>query len=259
MQVLRDPDTEGALTFLRREVDALGEGRGRLVQAVASCQVRYHGRARSDLSRGTRLIILKPDGTLLVHTSSGAKPVNWQPAGASFDAAIVEGNVVLTARRAKPEELVEVTFHEIRLLMATPLVDEAQIALIGTEDDLQALLFARPELVEPGFVPRRRERDATTGYYDIDGHDAKGRRLIVEVKRGTAGLSEAQQLWRYVQQMRGADGVCRGLLVAPKVAPKARALLESHALEWRELDWDVLLPKVERMRHAGQSALTRFK
>lgn len=228
------------------------------MQAVGACQVRYQGRARSDLSRGTRLVILKPDGTLLVHTAAGAKPVNWQPPGAALDVAVRDGLLLLTARRAKPEELVEVAFHEVLLVMATPLADLAQLALVGTEDDLQALLVARPELVEPGFVPARRERDAATGYYDIDGRDARGRRLIVEVKRGTAGVSEAQQLWRYVHQLRGGDGTVRGMLVAPSVAPKARALLDEHGLEWRELDWETLLPKVERMRQAGQAALSRF-
>jgi RecB family endonuclease NucS len=261
MQLVRDPDNPTALEFLATELEALHEGRGRLLQAIGVCTVKYVGRARSMLSRGTRLVILKPDGTLLVHTAAGAKPVNWQPPGASMAAAIHDGRVVVTARRAKPEEMVEITFEAIDLLLATPLADPAALALVGTEDDLQALLFARPELVEPGFVPSRRERDSRRGFYDLDGRDVQGRRLIVEVKRVTAGVAEAQQLWRYVQEQRGAAGTAdtvRGILIAPKVAAKARTLLAAQALEWKELDWDDMLPKVEAMRQAGQSSLLKY-
>ena len=258
MHVLRDPTPEAALGFLRTELAGLGNGRGHLVQAVADCQVHYQGRARSLLNRGERLLLLKPDGTFLVHTAAKAKPVNWQPPGATFSAALEEGHVVLTSYRAKPEEIVRVTFHAIALLVSVPLRDGAELALLGSEDDLQALLFEHPHLVEPGFVPRRRERDTKRGFWDLDGDDAQGRRLIVEVKRGTAGVSEAQQLWRYLDDVRRAVPTARGMLVAPSVAPKARNVLRDHGLEWKELDWDAVLPQVQAMRQGGQRSLAAF-
>lgn len=258
MQVLRDPDPQAALDFLRAELAGLGAGKGHLVQAVGDCQVRYQGRARSMLSRGERLLLLKPDGTLLVHTAAKAKPVNWQPPGATFSAALEDGRVVLSSYRVQPEEIVKVTFHAIALLVSVPLRDGAELALVGSEDDLQRLLFDHPHLVEEGFVPRRRERDSSRGFYDLDGDDARGRRLIVEVKRTTAGVSEAQQLWRYVEDLRRAAPGLRGMLVAPSVAPKARALLRDHGLEWKELDWDTILPQIEALRRGGQSSLGAF-
>jgi endonuclease len=258
VQILRDPTPEAALEFLRSELAGLALRRGHLVQAVADCQVHYQGRARSLLNRGERLLLLKPDGTFLVHTAARAKPVNWQPPGATFSAALEGGRVVLTSYRAKPEEIVKVTFHGIALLCSVPLRDGAELALVGTEDDLQRLLFEHPRLVEDGFVPRRRERDSDRGFYDIDGDDAQGRRLIVEVKRTTAGVSEAQQLWRYVEDLRrGAPGL-RGMLIAPSVAPKARNVLRDHGLEWKELDWGEVLPQVEAMRRGGQASLGAF-
>lgn len=323
MHLLREPDPPTACAWLAEQFAAIREGTngsGPLLQLVGTCEISYQGRARSHLAAGKRVILVKPDGTVLVHTATGAKPANWQPAGSSLDVALAgqekEPRVVVTARRVKQEESLEMRFSAIDLLVATRLTDPASLSLVGTEDDLQALLFARPELVEPGFVPARRERDTTQGYYDIDGRDAKGRRLIVELKRGTAGVSDAQQLWRYVEALRGEAGKqggreagapdgreagaeggakagqadadatdapsrgkrttvagaqpkqgtrdaaranqVRGMLVAPSVAPKARALLASHDLEWRELDWDELLPRVEAMRHAGQASLMRF-
>ena len=267
MQVVRDPTPETALVFLRSELQGLAQRKGHLVQVVAECSIRYQGRARSTLHRGERLLLLKPDGTFLVHTASKAKPVNWQPPGASFAVVLEDGEVVLTAYRPKPEEIVKVTLHATRMLLAVPLRDGADLALLGSEDDLQALLFARPELVEPGFVPRRRERDSERGYYDLDGDDAAGRRLVIEVKRGTAGVAEAQQLWRYVEPLRARlDGgtakkdaaSVRGMLIAPRIAPKARAMLRDHALEWKELDWDDVLPRLETLRRGGQVGLEGF-
>ncbi len=258
MQVVRDPDAATALAFLQESLRRLGAGRGSLLEVLGDCQVHYQGRARSLLNRGERLVLLKPDGTLLIHTAEKAKPVNWQPPGASFQAALEDGRVVLTAFRAKPEEMVRITFHAIRLLLSAPLRDGAELALVGSEDDLQALLFSHPHLVEPGFVPRRRERGTDRGFWDLDGDDAQGRRLVVEVKRGTAGVKEAQQLWRYLDDVRRGTPTARGLLVAPKVASKARNLLADHGLEWKELDWDEVLPQVEAMRQSGQASLGRF-
>ncbi len=260
MQIVRSPEPDVARQFLSDELLSLAEERGRFVQVIAECMVQYQGRARSMLHRGQRVLLLKPDGTFLVHAATKAKPVNWQPPGASFNVGIEDGQVVLTAYRAKPEEIVKVIFYEISLLLSSPLEDREQLDLVGSEDDLQALLFATPELVEPGFVPRRRERDSKRGFYDIDGDDADGRRVVIEIKRATAGIKEAQQLWRYVDPLRqqNPDGKLRGMLIAPRVADKARAFLRDHDMEWKELDWETILPQVERMRRTGQVGLGKF-
>lgn len=258
MNILRDPDNEAALTFFQGELAGLAQRRGHIILAVGSCVVRYQGRARSDLHKGERLLVLKPDGTLLVHTAAKAKPVNWQPPGASFSVAVEAEKVVLTSHRISPEEIVQVTFDAISMLASLPLRDGVALDLVGTEDDLQQLLFERPELIEPGFVPARRERSSARGFYDLDGHDAKGLRLIVECKRTTAGVSEAQQLWRYTERLRKNDKTVRGMLIAPRVADKARNMLEEHKLEWKEISWDEVLPKVEEMRRSGQASLGRF-
>ncbi len=258
MNILRDPDSEAALTFFQTELAGLAQRRGHIILAVGSCVVKYVGRARSDLHKGERLLVLKPDGTLLIHTAAKAKPVNWQPPGAAFAAAIEDGRVVLTSHRLKPEEIVQVTFDAISMLSSLPLRDGTDLALVGTEDDLQQLLFEKPNLVEAGFVPARRERSSARGFYDLDGHDAKGGRLIVEVKRTTAGVSEAQQLWRYTERLRKNDAGVRGILIAPRVADKARKMLEEYGLEWKEIDWATILPQVEQMRRSGQASLGRF-
>ncbi len=258
MQIVRDPEPDAALDFLKTECARINEGRGVMLQVIADCQVKYQGRAVSNLNAGERLILIKPDGTLLIHTSKKAKPVNWQPPGAVFDARIQDDQLVLTAYRKKPEELVHITLDSVHLLLASPLRDDADLDLIGSEADIQQLMFEHPELIEEGFTPRRRERDTKRGFYDIDGDDKDGHRVIIELKRTTAGVKEAQQLWRYVEELQKEDRHVRGILMAPRVADKARKLLASHKLEWQEMDWAEILPRVEAMRHSGQVGLGRF-
>jgi RecB family endonuclease NucS len=45
---------------------------------VARCEVRYTGRLTATLPEAVRLVVLKADGSVLVHDDSGAyKPLNW--------------------------------------------------------------------------------------------------------------------------------------------------------------------------------------
>lgn len=254
MHILREPDLATAHALLASELQGLQSRRGHLIQLVGSCTVKYEGRASSELTDGERLVVLKPDGTLLVHGAARAKPLNWQPPGAAFATTLEDGRLVLTSHRLKPSEFVRIAFASMSLVAAVPMKDEAEFNLQGTEDELQALLFARPALIEPGFVPQKRERDSGRGFYDLDGRDARGRRLIVETKRESAGVSDAQQLWRYVEELRRGDPSVRGMLVARRVAAKARNLLQDHGLEWRELEWRETAP----LERAGQANLGRF-
>jgi RecB family endonuclease NucS len=45
---------------------------------VARCEVRYSGRLSAVLPEAVRLLILKADGSVLVHDDAGGfKPLNW--------------------------------------------------------------------------------------------------------------------------------------------------------------------------------------
>jgi RecB family endonuclease NucS len=48
---------------------------------VARCEVRYSGRLNAVLPEAVRLLILKDDGSVLVHDDAGGfKPLNWMTA-----------------------------------------------------------------------------------------------------------------------------------------------------------------------------------
>ena len=45
---------------------------------IAKCSVDYAGRLSAHLPLATRLLLLKQDGSLLVHSDGGSyKPLNW--------------------------------------------------------------------------------------------------------------------------------------------------------------------------------------
>ncbi|MHB8606110.1 MAG: endonuclease NucS [Thermoplasmatota archaeon] len=254
-----------AADFLRHEL-----GR-RVVELVGRCRIEYDGRAASTLASGERLMLFKPDGTLLVHTAAKLKPVNWQPPGCTFSASVEDGKLVVTALREKPREMVRIVMDDIAAILSFALMDTEELALVGSEDDLQAYLAANPQLIEPGFSFWSRERDSQLGPMDLYGEDAKGNRVVIEVKRRPAQVGDGEQLRRYVERERKARGTAsaasegrkeftiRGILVAPVVSEVLRRYLNDLGFEWREIDWDKLARKASALRGAGQATLGRFE
>ena len=50
---------------------------------IASCSVDYSGRLDAHLPRATRVLMLKADGSVLIHSDGGSyKPLNWMSAPA---------------------------------------------------------------------------------------------------------------------------------------------------------------------------------
>lgn len=253
-----EPTLQAGGAFLREHLPTLELNRRTLV-LIGHCSVDYQGRAESRLEAGDRVVLVKADGTLLVHNPAGLKPVNWQPPGCSFSLTETPDRLALVAQRRRPVETVRITFDRIDLAGVIQLVDGQALQLRGTEFDIRDTLRARPELVEPGFVPWTRERLTERGPMDLYGEDAQGRRVVVEVKRTRAGLAEATQLWRYVEKEREKRGVdVRGILVAPAISARALLLLEEHGLEFKEVGVDTLAARSIPLETRGQPSLLAF-
>lgn len=260
MRLLRSPEGETALWMLKREFAAMREGRGNLVQLVGQMTIAYHGRASSDLDAGERLVLFKPDGTLLVHTATKIKPVNWQPPGSEFSAGLEGERLVVLSRRTDPDETVTMDVERVDLLASFALNDGSELVLRGTEEQIHAVLAAHPDLLEPGLRILGREREFRRGPMDLYGEDNRGRRVVVEVKRVPAGIGDATQLWRYVEHERKARAVAvRGILAAPSCSDAGRRLLVDHGLEFAALDWAKMLPHVQAPIPKAQTNLTRFE
>jgi RecB family endonuclease NucS len=237
-----------------RDAVAAGVADGDLVTVFGRCEVRYEGRASSYLGPGDRLVVLKADGTLLVHTGEQRTPVNWQPPGCEHAATLSDGRLVVESVRESPTESIEVTFDAVHAVARYRLDDPEDLELSGTEADLRERVLAEPSLVADGFEPTAVERATAAGAADVVGVDGDGRTTVVELKRRRVGPSAVGQLRRYVdavaregpddattdaaERADATDGGCdpvRGILVAPSVTDSARRLLDEEGLEFRSL------------------------
>jgi RecB family endonuclease NucS len=227
-RTLTRPDSEVARDLVTAGIDA-----GALVTVVGRCRVDYEGRAESTLAPGERHLMIKPDGSALVHTDEGQQPVNWQPPDCEHAASLVDGDLLVESDRDSPDEHLAVRFESILQASAFALTDEEDLALSGTEQDLRERVLETPDLVEPGFSPLATERGTPAGAVDVYGEDADGRTVVVELKRRRVGPDAVGQLSRYVEALERdlhAETELRGILVAPSVTDRARRLLAERGL-----------------------------
>lgn len=207
-------------------------GSGGVITIAGRCTVEYDGRASSSLGLGDRLVILKPDGSLLVHTDEQRTPVNWQPPGCTHEASLSEDTLRIVSTRSNPTERVDIQFERVLQVSVYDFVDEEDLALAGTEADLREYIFEHPEVIEVDLRPQTRERETPAGPVDIWGLDAQGRPVILELKRRRVGPAAVSQLRRYVESV---DEPVRGILVAPSITDRAKELLAEYDLELRTL------------------------
>ncbi|RYJ12851.1 DUF91 domain-containing protein [Halogeometricum borinquense] len=226
---LHRPTHRDALYLLE---EAFGDGR--MVTMFGRCTVEYDGRASSSLGPGERLVVCKPDGTILVHTDKKRKPVNWQPPGCTHRASVRDGRLRVRSERSTPQEHLDVAFERIEQVSAYEVTDRSDLQLRGSEEDLRQRILDDPALVEAGFVPQATERETTAGPVDIFGADADGKPVVVELKRRRVGPSAASQLQRYVEALdeEFPDEGVRGILVAPSVTDRTQELLAENGLSF---------------------------
>ncbi|WP_276300104.1 endonuclease NucS [Halorussus lipolyticus] len=230
---LHRPDAEEARARVATAID-----RAEMITVFGRCTVEYEGRAVSTLGPGDRLVVLKPDGTALVHTDEGQKPVNWQPPGCAHEAGVEDGQFRIRSVRSSPDEELLVAFEQVQQVATFDVTDQRDLALRGTEEDLRQRILDDPDLVEPGFRPLATERETPAGAVDIYGEDRDGKTIVVELKRKRVGPDAVGQLARYVEALDRdlhADAEIRGILVSPSVTERARKLLGKRGLEFVSL------------------------
>jgi hypothetical protein len=132
---LTDPPLEEALTLLET-----GFKREGMLTLVGECEVEYDGRAASHLPLGERLVILKPDGTLLVHRDEQRKPVNWQPPGSTHTARLDGDRLIVESVRTSPHEELEIAFEAL-----------TQVSLLELDDSLTSHSKAVKKISASGF------------------------------------------------------------------------------------------------------------
>jgi RecB family endonuclease NucS len=207
---------------------------------VARCEVTYSGRLDAFLPEAVRLLLLKSDGSVLVHADSGGyKPLNWM----TPPTVLEEGDdlIVVRKRAGRSEDRLEIRIVEVLSDLDVPMDELAGLEKDGVEAHLQEALAAAPAWLETELRLDRREWMTEIGPVDLMCRDCEDGWVAVEVKR--VGTIEAvEQLTRYLGFIRAdpAKQRCRGLLAAQSFKPQAVTLAESRGIRCVEVDLAVL-------------------
>jgi endonuclease len=211
---------------------------------VARCEVTYTGRLNARLPEALRLLMIKSDGSVMVHADHGGyKPSNWMTPPAVLEE---EGDplqcIVVRKRAGATEDRLEIRVEEVLSDVTHDMGEAGALEKDGVEADLQKALAAAPQWCGEGFRLVRREWPTDIGPVDLmcRREDDDGW-VAVEIKRvGT--IDAVEQLSRYLERIRedAAMAACQGVLAAQAIRPQARTLAESRGIECVEVDLDVL-------------------
>jgi RecB family endonuclease NucS len=216
---------------------------------VARCSVDYAGRLSSHLPLGTRLLVLKSDGSVLVHADTlSYKPLNWmsppcvtsvlEPEPEQREAGVTE---IWKVAQAKTADLLVISIHEILHDSSHELGQDPGLQKDGVEADLQKLLAEQIELLGEGYRLVRREYMTAIGPVDILATDANGGSVAVEIKR-RGDIDGVEQLTRYLELMN-RDPLLQpvhGVFAAQEIKPQARTLAEDRGIRCLLLDYDAM-------------------
>ncbi len=220
---------------------------------AGNCTVDYEGRAASKLTWGERVLIIKADGSVLIHRRSGYEPVNWQPPRCRFRTSLEEEGKLLgiLATRQKPKESLRLLFDEITIALALTLVDEGEFAMHVTEEQMKQAIMLDPSIVEPGLrLISEETKMGDSGFTDVYAEDSKGRLVVIEIKRNPASRDAALQLNRYVETLRKrVNRSVRGILAAPELKSGTSTLLARLGYDFKAVSpercFQILKPRTD--------------
>jgi RecB family endonuclease NucS len=204
---------------------------------VARCEVHYTGRLTAVLPEALRLLMVKSDGSVMVHADTGGyKPSNWMTAPTVIEEE--PGLMVVRKRAGATEDRLEIRIAEVVSDVTHDMGEAAALEKEGVERELQELLADAPP---EGLRLVRREWPTDIGPVDLMCLDDEDEFVAVEIKRvGT--IDAVEQLTRYLERICEEPGMarCHGVLAAGTIKPQARALAESRGIACVEVDLAVL-------------------
>lgn len=216
---------------------------------IAKCSVDYAGRLSAHLPLATRLLMIKSDGSVLVHSDGGSyKPLNWMSPPCTFaevapdedqtDAGIT---AIWKVTHAKTADALIVSVHEVLHDSAHELGIDPGLVKDGVEAHLQKLLAENIDLLGDGHTLVRREYMTAIGPVDILARDASGASVAVELKR-RGDIDGVEQLTRYLELMNRDPHLApvSGVFAAQEIKPQARTLAEDRGIRCLVLDYDAM-------------------
>lgn len=216
---------------------------------IAKCSVDYAGRLSAHLPLATRLLMIKSDGSVLVHSDGGSyKPLNWMSPPCTFaevapDADQTDAGItaIWKVTHAKTADALIVSVHEVLHDSAHELGIDPGLVKDGVEAHLQKLLAENIDLLGDGHTLVRREYMTAIGPVDILARDASGASVAVELKR-RGDIDGVEQLTRYLELMNRDPHLApvSGVFAAQEIKPQARTLAEDRGIRCLVLDYDAM-------------------
>lgn len=209
---------------------------------IARCQVDYAGRLTAHLPMANRLILIKSDGSVSIHSDDRAfKPLNWMSPPCTMRESDDDEVTEWTVSAAKSDDTLRIRIEEILHDSEHELGVDPGLQKDGVEKHLQELLADHPTTLAPGLKLVRREYPTAIGPVDLMCQDADGRAVAVEVKR-RGEISGVEQLTRYLDLLNRDARLApvRGIFAAQEIKPQARVLATDRGIACTAVDYDAL-------------------
>jgi RecB family endonuclease NucS len=204
---------------------------------IARCSVDYAGRLTAHLPPALRLLIVKADGSVLVHSDGGSyKPLNWMSPPCRLAESATEWVVT-----GKSGETLTVHIDEIVSDSEFALGEDPGLVKDGVESHLQELLAVQLHLLGDGWRLVRREFPTPVGPVDLMCRDALGISVAIEVKR-RGEIDGVEQLTRYLDLLNRDPMLApvNGIFAAQEIKPQARVLATDRGIRCVTLDYDAM-------------------
>ncbi|MGH3459215.1 endonuclease NucS [Aeromicrobium sp.] len=209
---------------------------------VARCQVDYAGRLTAHLPLATRVIMVKADGSVLVHSDGGSyKPLNWMSPPCTLREETINGVTEWTVSATKSDDTLRIRLDEVMHDSAHELGVDPGLQKDGVEKHLQELLAEHTTKLGVGMRLVRREYMTAIGPVDLLCKDASGGSVAVEIKR-RGEIDGVEQLTRYLDLMNRDPLLApvRGMFAAQEIKPQARTLAKDRGIECVVVNYDEL-------------------
>ncbi len=212
---------------------------------IARCQVDYAGRLTAHLPMATRLILVKNDGSVLVHSDGGSyKPLNWMSPPCKVSEGTTEDGTVewtVTGKDGPDGDTLRILLEEVHHDTSHDLGIDPGLQKDGVEKHLQELLAEHPATLADGLTLVRREYPTAIGPVDLMCRDGQGASVAVEIKR-RGEIDGVEQLTRYLELLNRDPKLrpVRGIFAAQEIKPQARVLATDRGIACAVVDYDAL-------------------
>ena len=209
---------------------------------IARCQVDYAGRLTSHLPMATRLLIVKADGSVLVHSDGGSyKPLNWMSPPCTMVEGVDADGYAEWVVEAKGGDTLRILIQQRLSDSSYDLGVDPGLQKDGVEKHLQELLADHPSSLAAGLSLVRREFPTAIGPVDLLCRDGLGANVAVEIKR-RGDIDGVEQLTRYLELLNRDPllSPVRGIFAAQEIKPQARVLATDRAISCVTVDYDAL-------------------